>query len=276
MVKLFLRRLPIAVLLAFLVLTVAACGGTATPTAVPPTATPVPPTATPIPPTPTAIPPTATTAPAAAATSAPAGAAPTKPAAAATAVSAATPTMGVAASSADRDLVSAAFANLAKATSFGMTVTISGGSAAAAGAGDIVMEVVQSPTRSVHMVVGDQLEMIVIGQDAYMKSGATTWQTSTMAADQLAQLESSLDFTNALNPLDVSKVQISRLGSEKIGSVDTDVFNITVMDAQTQTTKMWISKADKTVVQQSVEEQDTSVRVSFYGWNKLKIVAPKM
>jgi hypothetical protein len=277
------RRLSVGLLLAIFVV-VAACSVMPAPT--PPIEAPLATAVTPFPAAPIAIPATTEVpATASAGIAKPAVAGPTEIPAAAGAttetsvvagptVSIPTVTTGVPTSIADRDLVSMALTNLANATSFGMTVTIQAAGVTAAGSGDIIMEVVQKPLRRVHMKVGDQLEMIVIGEDAYMRAGPTAWQKSTMSADRLQQLESSLDFATV--PSDLSKVQISKLGSETIGDIETDVFNVAVTDAQAQATRMWISRSGKMVVQQSIEEAGNGIIVSFYGWNTIKIEAPQM
>lgn len=175
------RRVALTlIVVALLALAVAACGGTPTATPVPPTATAVPPTATPVPPTATPVPPTATSVPPTAvpATAVPAAAA-TKPAAAS----------GGAVTSAERELVGNAFMALSKATSFGMKATVEGTSTSVPFTGDIVMEVTQVPTRTVHIKLADTMELIVVGQDVYVKMGATAWQKSPMPQAQLEQLE---------------------------------------------------------------------------------------
>ena len=259
------RRVALSiVVIALLVVAVVACGGTPTPTPVPPTATPVPPTATPVPPTatatqvpPTAVPPAATAVPVAAAT---------KPAAA----------IGSAATTAERELVGNAFMALSKATSFGMKATVEGTSASVPFSGDIVMEVMQVPTRTVHIKLADTMELIVVGQDVYIKMGATAWQKSPMPQEQLQQLESSLDFASVVKPEDLAKMEINKIGSEKVDGVDCDVFSVVVTTPQPETTKMWVSKADKMLVKQVVEDPTSKITISFYGWNTIKLEAPKL
>lgn len=254
------RRVALSiVVIALLAVVVVACGGTPTPTPVPPTATPVPATATPVPPTATAtqVPPTATAVPVAVAT---------KPAAA----------TGSAATTAERELVGNAFMALSKASSFGMKATVEGTSASVPFSGDIMMEVMQVPTRTVHIKLADTMELIVVGQDVYIKMGAAAWQKSPMPQEQLKQLESSLDFASTVKPEDLAKMEINKIGSEKVDGVDCDVFSVVVTTPQPETTKMWVSKADKMLVKQVVEDQTSKITISFYGWNAIKLEAPKL
>jgi hypothetical protein len=262
------RRLSLSVvLIAMLALAVAACGGTPTATPVPPTATPVPPTATLVPPTATPVPPTATSVPPTATT-----VPPTATLDPPTATKAAT-TAGTA-SAGDRELVGMAFASLGKATSFGMTVTVEGASESIPFQGDIIMEVVQSPTRTMRIKLSDQMDMIIAGQDTYLKLGAAAWQKSPMAPAQIEQLESSLDFSSAIKLEDLAKMEINKIGSEKVGTEDCDVFSIVVTTPAPQTSKMWVSKATKLPVKEYVEEATSKITILFFGWNKIKIDVP--
>jgi hypothetical protein len=255
------RRVVLSIMVvALLALTVVACAGTPTATPVPPTATAVPPTATPLPPTATPVPPTAVPV---AATAVPAA---TKPAA----------TSGSAVTSAERELVGNAFMSLSKATSFGMKATVEGTSTSVPFTGDIVMEVSQVPTRTVHIKLADTMELIVVGQEVYVKMGATAWQKSPMPQAQLDQLESSLDFASTVKPEDLAKMEITKVGTEKVDGVDCDVFSVVVSAPQPETTKMWVSKADKMLVKQVVEDATSKITISFYGWNTIKIEAPKL
>ena len=266
------RHLLYVILITALVIAVAACGGTPTPTPVPPTATPVPPTATltrlpatatPVPPTATPVPPTATSAPPTATTIPP------------TATKAPAAGSGTA-SPAERDLVGAAFVNLAKATSFGMKATVEGQSTTIPFSGDIVMEVVQTPSRSVYLKLGDQIEMIVIGEDAYLKLASAPWQKSPVAPAQIQQLGDVLDFAKSVKPEDLTKMDISKAGSEKVDGVDTDMFDLVIPRQQPQKTRVWISRSGKMLVKQMLEDQGGRISISFYGWNSVKVEAPKI
>ena len=256
-------------------LTVAACGGTPTPTPVAPTATPAPPTATPVPPTATSVPPTWT----ATATRVPPTATLPPPSATATRV-APSPTAVTAAamgnaSPADRELVAAAFTNVAKASSFAMRLKLEGAGAAGV-TGDIVMEVALLPVRSVRMTMPGPVEMIVIGQDAYMKFGAAPWQKSAMAPAQLQQLEESLGFASAVKPEDLARIEVNKVTSEKVEGVDCDVFDIMLPGAQPQLTRVWVSRADRKIVRQILDVEGSKATITFYGWNTIKVEAPAM
>ena len=270
------RRAVLALVVA-LALVITACGGTPTATPVPPTATPVPPTATPVPPTATPVPPTATPVPPTAtpvpptATPVPPTATPVPP----TATKAPAATSGAGnASAGDRELVAAAFGSLATAKSFGMTLTMEGAGIAAGSV--ITMEVVVTPTRSIYMSMPGTMEMIVVGQDVYMKlAGAPAWQKTAVEPAQLLQLQESLDFASQVKPEEMAKIVVDRVGSEKVGGVDTDVYDVTI-PGESQTTRMWINKATKTVVKQTVDVEGSKATVVFYGWNAIKIEAPKI
>jgi len=173
-------------------------------------------------------------------------------------------------------MVSAAFTNLGQAKSFGMKATITGDSQAFGISGDVTMEVVQGTPRSVYIKVGDQIELIVLGADAYVKAGTAGWQKSPMAAAQLDQLEQSLDFAGNIKPEDLATMDVSKVGSEKIDGVDTDVFNVTVSDPTASTTKVWIASASKQFVKQVMSDQGSTITMSFYGWNAITIEAPKL
>lgn len=263
-----------------LALLVAACGATPTATPVPSTATPVPPTATPVPPTATPVPPTATPVPPTAtavpptATPVPPTATPVPPTATKAPVTA--PGAGNA-SAADRELVVAAFGNLAKASSFGMALTMEGAGVAAIAAGTaITMEVVVTPTRSVYMNMPGTMEMIVIGQDVYLKlPGMPGWQKTAVEPAQLLQLQQSLDFASQVKAEDMAKIVVDKVGSEKVGGVETEVFDVTV-PGENQVSRMWINKATKTVAKQTVNVDGSKTTVVFYGWNAIKIEAPKL
>jgi hypothetical protein len=262
-------RLLVAAMLVVLAVVTAACGGTPTATPVPPTATPVPPTATPVPPTATPVPPTVTPVPPTA-TPVPPTATRVPP----TATSA--PAAG-GVSSADRELVLSAFGALMKAQSFGAKMTVEGQNEAIPFAGDIILEVSQVPTRSLYLKVGDQLELIVIGQDAYLKQGATPWLKSPLPPEQLQQLQEGLDFSSSIQPEDLAKMQLSKVGSEKVEGVDTEVFDVSIpSDQQVETSRVWISRADKTLVKQMQKDATSTVTMIFYNWNKVVIEPPKL
>ncbi len=269
-------RLTLALVEA-LALVVVSCGATPTATPVPPTATPVPPTATPVPPTATPVPPTATPVPPTAtpvpptATKAPPTATAVPPTA--TKAPAAAPGVGNA-SAGDRELVAAAFGSLARATSFGMALTMEG--AGIASGSVITMEVVVTPTRSIYMNMPGTMEMIVVGQDVYMKlAGAPAWQKTPVEPAQLTQLQGSLDFASQIKPEDMARITIDKLGSEKVNGVDTEVFEV-VVPGENQMTRMWINRATKTVVKQTVDVDGSKASVVFYGWNAIKIEPPKL
>jgi hypothetical protein len=264
------RVIGLSILLALVIVAATACGGTPMPTPVPPTATPVPPTATPVPPTATPVPPTATRVPPTA-TPAPPTATRVPP----TATTA--PAGPGTASSADRDLVTAAFDNLVKAQSFGVTMTVEGQNAAIPFAGDIVMEMTQAPTRSLYMKVGDQLDLMVIGQDVYIKQGATPWQKSPLPPAQFQQLQDSLDFSKSIKKEDLARMELSRVGSEKVVGIDTEVYDISIPSGQqAEKSRVWIAKADKTLVKQVEKDATSTVTMIFYKWNKVTIEPPKM
>ncbi len=259
-------RFAVALALALVIVTavMAACGGTPTATPVPPTATPVPPTAaataTRLPPTATPVPPTATTVPPTATVAPPTA---TKAAAAGNATSA------------ERELVAAAFTSMAKATSFGMKLTLEGAGAAAL-PGDIVIEVMLTPLRSVSLKLSEQVEMVVVGQDVFMKMGNTPWQKSAVEPAQFQQLQDSLNFASAVKPEDLATIEINKVGSEKIEGADSDAFTIVLPGAQPQPTKVWISKAARTIVKQIINVDGSQATVLFYGWNTVKVEAPKI
>gem|GEM_PF-5218505 len=251
-------------LIVLIVLAAAACGGTPIPTPAPPTATPTsaPPTATPTP-----APPTATPTPVAPAVT-PTVPMTTRPTSGATAGNA---------SAADRELVAAAFNNLSRAVSFGMKVSVVGESTALPFSGDIVMEISQVPTRSVDIKISDQLEMIIIGQDVYVKAGAATWQQTPMDPSQLKGLQESLNFAQSVKVEDLAAVEINKLGSEKVDSVDSDVFNVTTsVSGKPRVTTVWIARADKTLLKQELKDDSGTIRVTFYGWNKITVQPPKL
>ena len=263
---------PVKSLSAFVIVIIlagmlAACGGTPTVTPISPTATPVPPTATPVPPTATPVPPTAT----------PVSATATKPAAATTAVPAAAtkaPSTGTS-SSGDVAAVTAALTNLANSKSFGMKVSVEGTSTAIPFTGDIVMEVTQVPTRSVYMKLGDQMEMTIIGQDVYLKLPGQPWQASPMPQAQLGQLTDSLNFANSIKPEDLAKIQVNKVGSEKVDGVDADIYTMT-QPGTTSTSKMWISTSDKKILKEQVLDGSSTITVTFYGWDSVKVEPPKI
>jgi hypothetical protein len=91
---------------------------------------------------------------------------------------------------------------------------------------------------------------------------------------QLQQLQESLNFANSLKADDLAKIAINKVGSETVEGVDCDVFEVT-MPGESQVTKMWIGKASKTVVKQFVDVDGSVATVAFYGWNAIKIEAPK-
>jgi hypothetical protein len=260
------HRLGLVLLAVVLAVTVVACGATATPTKVPPTATPVPPTATKAPPTATPVPPTATAVPPTATkvalTATPAPMAP-----------AASPSVAAGgATAADRELVGAVFANLAKAQSFAMKINMDTPTSTIPFTGTIVMEIAQTPTQTIHMKIGDQLETIVAGPDVYTKMG-TTWQKSTMAIPQIQQMMSSFDYSKSLKPEDLATLSVTRTGSEKVNNVDTEMY--TLVMPQGQTVKLWINKTDKTVVKLMQQDKSGTFTVTFSDWNNVKIDLPK-
>ena len=180
------------------------------------------------------------------------------------------------ASASDRELVGTALANMAKAGSFAMKMKIEGANATIPFAGDIVMEMATVPTQSMHIKVMDQLEVISIGQDSYIKMGTGPWQKSTTGASQFQGLASSFDFSKQVKPEDLAKTQIDKVGSEQIGGVQADVFSMVVPGATPQTVKVWISKQDKTLLQMVIQDKTSTITGTFSDWGKVKIEAPKM
>lgn len=235
------QRLGVVLFVVVLAVALVGCGATPTPTA-----TPRPPTATPVPAT---APPTATKAPVAA-----------LPAGNATA--------------AERELVGMALLGMSKAQSFGMNVTIEGPSTFMPFAGDLTLEVVQTPLRSVHLVMGAQLEMIVIGPDAYIKMG-DAWQKTPMQPAQLEQIQKALDFSSSIKPEELAVTPISRVGSERVNGVDCDVFDVTV-GTPPLAIRVWVAKADKLPMKQTVKDATSTITITFYDWNKIKIAPPKL
>ena len=257
------HRLALVVLCAVLAITGVACGATPTPTKVPPTATVVPPTAT-------AVPPTATKA--------------------RRQRRLCHPRRRLFHRSANRSADrkrpvelgcsvgcrsanwSAPFRQPGQGQSFAMKINMDTPTSTMPFTGTIVMEIVQTPTQTVHMKIGDQIETIVAGQDVYTKMG-TTWQKSTMALPQIQEMMSSFDYSKSLKPEDSPRLSMTRVGSEKVDNLDTEVY--TLVMPQGQTVKLWINKTDKTCVKLVQQDKSGTVTVTFSDWNKVKIDLPK-
>jgi len=177
---------------------------------------------------------------------------------------------------ADRSAAIAAYTNLSKATSFAMKVNVEGATQTLPIAGEIIMEIVQTPVRSVRLKMGEQMEMITIGQDVYLKVG-TQWQKTTQPQAQFQQLQDSLDFSKTLEKAgDLQSLTVVKVGSEKVDGVDTDVYTVSGGGtSQFESVKVWIAK-DGYPRKQVIEQAGSKITIVFYDWNSITIEPPKM
>ena len=187
-------------------------------------------------------------------------------------------TAGSLASAADLRLVQAALANQASAESFGMMITTEGRSNLVPFPGVIVMEISQKPQRAIYMKLGDLVQIIVMDQDAYVRLGQA-WQRMPVPQEQLQQLESGLDLANLLTAQDLAEATITRVGTEQVDGVETDVFDVVPSKNFGQAApslaglafRVWIDRTTEQVAQEVLKETDAAVTIKYYGWDAIRV-----
>jgi hypothetical protein len=194
----------------------------------------------------------------------------------------ATAASGPAASPVERQLVVAALDNQAKATSYGMKIRPEGKSSLIPFPGDIVMEISQTSVRSVYMKLGDVVEMIISGQDAYVRLGQG-WLKMPVQQAQLQQIQGGLDLTKSLTAEELDKAAITRVGVEQVDGVSAQVFDVIPPSAPLQAEpsitgkpfRIWIDQATRLVIKEVLKEREAVITITFYGWNTIKVEPPK-
>jgi hypothetical protein len=113
-------------------------------------------------------------------------------------------------------------------------------------------------------------EIITIGADTYMKTPAAGWAKQQANTPQAFSVKGFMgdEFLKGGNP--------KLVGSEKIGGVNTDVYDVTAALGTAGTARVWIGKSDGLPRKLTGNVGGMNVNVTFYDFNKndISIKAP--